>query len=169
METQFRTYINKNETRFGKLEIFQYGIVAARTQKPRITIINHTCTPLIFLYSLLWNHESSMLMSSSWHMSYEQRMTHKDNKTSQTLLNRMIILPIKFLLISAHCITRKELHSTFKMLSRKENTDNSRNSRKYWQLTQETTQAASQFRSPRAVWWTRQIYWVIWQHSRERI
>ena len=58
-------------------------------------------------------------------MSYEQRMPHKDNKISKMLFNGIIIVPMAFLVISAHCITRGELHSAFKMLSRKNNTDNS--------------------------------------------
>ena len=55
-------------------------------------------------------------------MSYEQRMTHKDNKTSKTF-NMVIIVEFSF--ISAHCITRSELHSAFKMLLRKGDTDKS--------------------------------------------
>ena len=55
-------------------------------------------------------------------MSYEQRVTHKDNKTSKTLFNTLIIVPIAFSIISAHCITRRELQSAFKMLLMKENT-----------------------------------------------
>ena len=66
-----------------------------------------------------------MFMSTSWHMSYEQFMTHKDNKTSKMLFNFMIIVPTVFQVISAHCINRGELHSAFKMLSRKKNDDNS--------------------------------------------
>ena len=95
-ESVFRTYVNKNKTCFRKLEIVQNGNSSSTNTKPQINIINHTCSPLIFLYSLLQNYESSILMSCSWHMSYEQRITHKDNKTSKTLFNEMIIVPIAF-------------------------------------------------------------------------
>ena len=121
-ESVFRTYTNKNEIRLRKLEIFQNINSSSTNTKPQINIINHTCSPLIFLYSLLQNYESSILISCSWHMSYEQRITHKNNKTSKMSFNTMIIVPIAFSNIYYFCITRMELHSAFKMLLNKENT-----------------------------------------------
>ena len=62
----FRTYVNKNETSFRKLEMFQNGNCSSTNTNPQINIINHTCSPLIFLYSLLHNYESSKFISCSW-------------------------------------------------------------------------------------------------------
>ena len=42
----------------------------------------------------------------------------------------MIIVPIAFSIISRHCITRRELHSTFKMLLMKGDIDNSERPKK---------------------------------------
>ena len=55
-------------------------------------------------------------------MSYEQRITHKDNKTSKISFNEMIIVPIAFSKCVSVCITRMELHRSFKMLLDKKNT-----------------------------------------------
>ena len=71
-------------------------------------------------------------------------MTHKDNKTSE-MFNRMIIVHIAFSIISAHCITRMELHSVFKMLLNKENTVITEKDLRSKHM-QGTTQAGSQFK-----------------------
>ena len=88
-------------------------------------------------------------------MSYEQRMSHKDNKPSKTLFNIIIIIvPIAFSIISAHCINRKEIHSAFKMLLRKENTMITQKDLRT-KHRQGTTSAVSQYKIRRAEWWAR--------------
>ena len=64
----------------------------------------------------------------------------------------MIIVPIVFSIVSAHCINRRELHSAIKMQLRMENIVITQ---KYLRSkhTHGTTSAASQFKMRRAEWW----------------
>ena len=88
-------------------------------------------------------------------MSFEQRMTHKNNKTFKTSFNMKIFVSIAFSqFISARCITRMELHSAFKMLLMKENAVITQKDLRSKHM-QGTTQAGSQLKMSRVKWWAR--------------